>query len=39
MFWGGIRYGRTQFIHILRTMTGAYYLHNIINAIVRPNNI
>nr|CAH7769912.1 unnamed protein product [Callosobruchus chinensis] len=37
MFWGGIIFnGRTQFIHILGTMTGAYYLQNIINAIVHP---
>nr|CAH7718988.1 unnamed protein product [Callosobruchus chinensis] len=32
MFWGGIRFnGRTQLIHIPGTMTGAYYLQNIIN--------
>nr|CAH7749916.1 unnamed protein product [Callosobruchus chinensis] len=37
MFWGGIRFnGRTQLIHIPGTMTGAYYLQNIINAIVQP---
>nr|CAH7722538.1 unnamed protein product [Callosobruchus chinensis] len=37
MFWGGIRFNRrTQLIHISGTMTGAYYLQNIINAIVRP---
>nr|CAH7720245.1 unnamed protein product [Callosobruchus chinensis] len=37
MFWGGIRFnGRKQLIHISATMTGAYYLQNIINAIVRP---
>nr|CAH7730689.1 unnamed protein product [Callosobruchus chinensis] len=37
MFWGGIRFnGRTQLIHIPGTMTGAYYLQNIINAIVPP---
>nr|CAH7763802.1 unnamed protein product [Callosobruchus chinensis] len=33
MFWGGIRFnGRTQLFHIPGTMTGAYYLQNIINA-------
>nr|CAH7721354.1 unnamed protein product [Callosobruchus chinensis] len=37
IFWGGIRFnGRTQLIHIPGTMTGAYYLQNIINAIVQP---
>nr|CAH7714069.1 unnamed protein product [Callosobruchus chinensis] len=37
MFWSGIRFnGRTQLIHIPGTMTGAYYLQNIINAIVQP---
>nr|CAH7720241.1 unnamed protein product [Callosobruchus chinensis] len=37
MFWGGIRFhGRTQLIHIPGTMTGAYYLQNVINAIVQP---
>nr|CAH7730629.1 unnamed protein product [Callosobruchus chinensis] len=37
IFWGGIRLnGRTQLIHIPGTMTGAYYLQNIINAIVQP---
>nr|CAH7747405.1 unnamed protein product [Callosobruchus chinensis] len=37
MFWGGIRFnGRTQLIHIPGTMTGSYYLSNIINAIVQP---
>nr|CAH7719519.1 unnamed protein product [Callosobruchus chinensis] len=37
MFWGGIRLnGRTQLIHIPGAMTGAYYLQNIINAIVQP---
>nr|CAH7716578.1 unnamed protein product [Callosobruchus chinensis] len=37
MFWGGIRFnGRTRLIHIPGTMTGAYYLQNIINAIVQP---
>nr|CAH7730295.1 unnamed protein product [Callosobruchus chinensis] len=37
MFWGGIRFNeRTQLIHILGTITGAYYLLNIINAIVQP---
>nr|CAH7730692.1 unnamed protein product [Callosobruchus chinensis] len=37
MFWGGIRFNRrTQLIHIPGTMTGAYYLQNIINAIVQP---
>nr|CAH7767032.1 unnamed protein product [Callosobruchus chinensis] len=37
MFWGGIRFnGKTQLIHIPGTMTGAYYLQNIINAIARP---
>nr|CAH7735623.1 unnamed protein product [Callosobruchus chinensis] len=37
MFWGGIRFnGRTQLIHFPGTMTGAYYLQNIINAIVQP---
>nr|CAH7751861.1 unnamed protein product [Callosobruchus chinensis] len=37
MFWGGIRFnGRTQLIHIPGTMTAAYYLQNIINAIVQP---
>nr|CAH7717209.1 unnamed protein product [Callosobruchus chinensis] len=37
MFWGDIRFnGRTQLIHIPGTMTGAYYLQNIINAIVQP---
>nr|CAH7763869.1 unnamed protein product [Callosobruchus chinensis] len=36
MFWGGIRFnGRTQLIHIPGTMIGAYYLQNIINAIVQ----
>nr|CAH7766581.1 unnamed protein product [Callosobruchus chinensis] len=36
MFWGGIRFnGRTQLIHIPGTTTGAYYLQNIINAIVQ----
>nr|CAH7750529.1 unnamed protein product [Callosobruchus chinensis] len=36
-FWGGIRFnGRTQLIHIPGTMTGAYYLENIMNAIVQP---
>nr|CAH7769022.1 unnamed protein product [Callosobruchus chinensis] len=37
MFWGGIRFnGRTHLIYIPGTMTGAYYLQNIINAIVQP---
>nr|CAH7758117.1 unnamed protein product [Callosobruchus chinensis] len=37
MFWGGISFNeRTQVIHIPGTMTGAYYLQNIINAIVQP---
>nr|CAH7753056.1 unnamed protein product [Callosobruchus chinensis] len=37
MLWGGIRFnGRTQLIHIPGTMNGAYYLQNIINAIVQP---
>nr|CAH7729294.1 unnamed protein product [Callosobruchus chinensis] len=37
MFWGGIRFNRrTQLIHIPGTMAGAYYLRNIINAIVQP---
>nr|CAH7750531.1 unnamed protein product [Callosobruchus chinensis] len=37
IFWGGIRFnGRTQLIHIPGTMTGTYYLQNIINAIVQP---
>nr|CAH7759085.1 unnamed protein product [Callosobruchus chinensis] len=37
MFWGGIRFnGRTQLIHIPETMTGTYYLQNIINANVLP---
>nr|CAH7741286.1 unnamed protein product [Callosobruchus chinensis] len=37
MFWGDIKFnGRTQLIHILGTMTGTYYLQNIINAIVQP---
>nr|CAH7747639.1 unnamed protein product [Callosobruchus chinensis] len=37
MFWGGIRFnGRKQLIHIPGTMTGAYDLRNIINAIVQP---
>nr|CAH7766583.1 unnamed protein product [Callosobruchus chinensis] len=37
MFWGGIRCnGKKQLIHIPGTMTGAYYLQNIINAIVQP---
>nr|CAH7721448.1 unnamed protein product [Callosobruchus chinensis] len=37
MCWDGIRFnGRTQLIHIPGTMTGAYYLQNIINAIVQP---
>nr|CAH7759965.1 unnamed protein product [Callosobruchus chinensis] len=37
MFWGVIRFnGRTQLIHISGTMTGAYYLQNIINATVQP---
>nr|CAH7730297.1 unnamed protein product [Callosobruchus chinensis] len=37
MFWGGIRFnGRKQLIHIPGTMTGAYYLQNIINAIAQP---
>nr|CAH7757753.1 unnamed protein product [Callosobruchus chinensis] len=36
-FWDGIRFnGRTQLIHIPGTMTAAYYLQNIINAIVQP---
>nr|CAH7735127.1 unnamed protein product [Callosobruchus chinensis] len=36
MFWGGIRFnGRTQLIRIPGTMTGAYYLQNIIDAIVQ----
>nr|CAH7715291.1 unnamed protein product [Callosobruchus chinensis] len=37
MLWGGIRFnGRMQLIYIPGTMTGAYYLQNIINAIVQP---
>nr|CAH7720246.1 unnamed protein product [Callosobruchus chinensis] len=37
MFWTGIRFNsRTQLIHIPGTMTGAYYLQNIINAILQP---
>nr|CAH7716709.1 unnamed protein product [Callosobruchus chinensis] len=37
MFWGGIRFnGRTQLIHIPRTLTGAHYLQDISNAIVQP---
>nr|CAH7759952.1 unnamed protein product [Callosobruchus chinensis] len=37
MFWGGIRFnGRMQLIHIPGTMTGAYYLQHITNAIVQP---
>nr|CAH7769938.1 unnamed protein product [Callosobruchus chinensis] len=37
MFWGGIRFdGRTQLIYIPGTMTGAYYLQNVINAIFQP---
>nr|CAH7767523.1 unnamed protein product [Callosobruchus chinensis] len=37
MFWRGIRLnGRTQLIHIPGAMTVAYYLQNIINAIVQP---
>nr|CAH7744120.1 unnamed protein product [Callosobruchus chinensis] len=37
MFWCGIRFnGRTQLIHTPGTMTGAYYLQNIINAIAQP---
>nr|CAH7753054.1 unnamed protein product [Callosobruchus chinensis] len=37
MLWGGIKFnGRTQLIYIPGTMTGAYYLQNIINAIVQP---
>nr|CAH7725957.1 unnamed protein product [Callosobruchus chinensis] len=37
MFWGGIRFNRrTQLIYIPGTMTGAYYLQNIINTIVQP---
>nr|CAH7737755.1 unnamed protein product [Callosobruchus chinensis] len=37
LFWDGIRFnGRAQLIHIPETMTGAYYLQNIINAIVQP---
>nr|CAH7754938.1 unnamed protein product [Callosobruchus chinensis] len=37
MFWGGIRFnGITQLIHIPGTMTSAYYLQNIINAVVQP---
>nr|CAH7729993.1 unnamed protein product [Callosobruchus chinensis] len=37
VFWDGIRFnGRTQLIHISGTMTGSYYLKNIINAIVQP---
>nr|CAH7733519.1 unnamed protein product [Callosobruchus chinensis] len=37
ILWGGIGFnGRTQLIHIRGTMTGAYYLQNIINAIVQP---
>nr|CAH7728608.1 unnamed protein product [Callosobruchus chinensis] len=40
MFWGGIRFNeRTQLIHIPGTMTGAYYLQNIINAIIQPLRI
>nr|CAH7726191.1 unnamed protein product [Callosobruchus chinensis] len=36
MFWGGIIFNRrTQLIHIPGTTTGAYYLQNIINAIVQ----
>nr|CAH7747762.1 unnamed protein product [Callosobruchus chinensis] len=36
MFWGGIKFNwTTQLIHIPGTMTGAYYLQNIINAIVQ----
>nr|CAH7730495.1 unnamed protein product [Callosobruchus chinensis] len=36
MFWGGFRFnGRMQVIHTPGTMTGAYYLQNIINAIVQ----
>nr|CAH7716966.1 unnamed protein product [Callosobruchus chinensis] len=34
-FWGGIRF-TGELIHIPGTMTGAYYLQNIINAIVQP---
>nr|CAH7717170.1 unnamed protein product [Callosobruchus chinensis] len=38
MFWVGIRFnGRTQLIHIPGTMTGAYYLQNIINTIIQPS--
>nr|CAH7747719.1 unnamed protein product [Callosobruchus chinensis] len=37
MFCGGIRFNRrTLLIHIPGTMTGAYHLQNIINAIVQP---
>nr|CAH7749178.1 unnamed protein product [Callosobruchus chinensis] len=37
MFWGGIRFNaRTQLIHIPGTMTCAYYMQNIINAIFQP---
>nr|CAH7735250.1 unnamed protein product [Callosobruchus chinensis] len=37
MFWGDIRFdGRTQLIYIQGTIAGAYYLQNIINAIVQP---
>lgn len=37
MFWGGIMFNRrTPLIHIPGTMTGQYYLQNIINAIIVP---
>nr|CAH7721006.1 unnamed protein product [Callosobruchus chinensis] len=37
MFWDGISCeGRTQLIHIPGTMTGGYYLQDIIKAIVQP---
>lgn len=37
MFWGGIMFGRrTPLIHIPGTMTGAYYLENIINPVIIP---
>nr|CAH7727296.1 unnamed protein product [Callosobruchus chinensis] len=38
MFRGGIRFnGKTQLIHIPRTMADAYYLQNIINVIGQPS--
>lgn len=37
MFWGGIMYNRrTDLIHIPGTMTGQYYLQNVIDPIILP---